>query len=344
MRAAHGHRANDEAFIVKTMQDLDRRLMQLLRADGRASFSELSKQLGVTRSVATAKVNELMSSGELRIVAAVHPRLLGLTAVAHVSIQLNGSANPVLETLSELDGAVFASLTTGKYGVIAELRLPTVERLYEDVEAIRLCDGVAAVDVLMYKEVVRSLFLGKEPPDPGLELDEADLLILGELQVDGRLGFEALGERVGLSASAARNRVMRLLDARVMQIGPILSRSGSSNAMAFGFGISTSAGTKETIEFFSAIPGVEFIASCFGRHDLVATVGVSSLDEMYAILDNVRSMDSVASVESWLHLRIVQERYAKPLDKMLAKRLHAGGQSTEIGRVSSGVPKMLHAD
>jgi len=308
---------------VKTMHDLDNRLIRLLQADGRASFSDLSKQLGVTRSVATAKVNELISSGELRIVAAVHPRLLGLTAVAHVSIQLSGSAQPALDKLRQLDGAVFASLTTGRYGIIAELRLPTVERLYEDVEAIRLSEGVAAVDVLMYKEVVRSLFLGKEPPDPGLELDDADLLILGELQMDGRLGFEALGERIGLSASAARNRVMRLLDARVMQIGPIRSRSGSSRAMAFGFGISTSAGTEEAIAFFSATPGVEFIASCFGRHDVVATIGVSSLDEMYETLDRVRAMESVASVESWLHVRIVQERYAKPLDKMLATRTRA---------------------
>ncbi|WP_426979747.1 Lrp/AsnC family transcriptional regulator [Pseudarthrobacter sp. O4] len=324
------------------MHDLDNRLIRLLQADGRASFSELSKQLGVTRSVATAKVNELTSSGELRIVAAVHPRLLGLAAVAHVSIQLNGSARPALDKLSQLDGAVFASLTTGRYGIIAELRLPTVERLYEDVEAIRLSEGVAAVDVLMYKEVVRSLFLGKEPPDPGLELDDADLLILGELQLDGRLGFEALGERIGLSASAARNRVMRLLDARVMQIGPIRSRSGSSRAMAFGFGISTSAGTEEAIAFFSATPGVEFIASCFGRYDLVATAGVSSLDEMYEILDKVRAMGSVASVESWLHLKIVQERYAKPLDKMLATRTHADGQPTDLGRASKGFTKTRH--
>lgn len=307
------------------MHDLDDRLIRLLQADGRASFSDLSKQLGVTRSAATAKVNELISTGELRIVAAIHPRLLGLTAVAHVSIQLNGSAQAALDKIGQLDGAVFASLTTGKYGIIAELRLPTVERLYEDVEAIRRCEGVAAVDVLMYKEVVRSLFLGKEPPDPGLELDHTDLLILGELQVDGRLGFEALGERIGLSASAARIRVLRLLEARVMQIGPVRSRSGSSSSMAFGFGISTSGGTEEATEYFSATSGVEFIASCFGRYDLVATVGVSSLDEMYEVLDKVRALDSVASAECWLHLRIIQERYAKPLDKILATKAQSNG-------------------
>lgn len=327
---------------VKNMQDLDSPLIRLLQADGRASFSDLSKQLGVARSVVAAKFNELISSGELRVVAAVHPRLLGLTAVAHISIQLNGSVQPALQKLNQLDGAVFASLTTGRYGVIAELRLPTVERLYEDVEAVRLCDGVAGVDVLMYKEVVRSLFLGKEPPDPRLELDEADLLILAELQLDGRMGFEALGERVGLSASAARNRVIRLLDARVMQIGPILRRSGSSRAMAFGFGVSASSGTEEAVNFFSATPGVEFIATCFGRYDLVATVGVTSLEEMHETLDTVRSMASVASVESWLHLKIVQERYAKPLDKMLTISNGTGGSQSGLTPASKAFTKMFH--
>lgn len=300
------------------MHDLDGRLVRLLQADGRASFSDLAKQLGVTRSVATAKFNELAAAGELRIVAAIHPKVLGLNAVAHLSIQLRGSAQAVLEKLAGLDGAVFASLTTGRYGIITELRLPTVAELYEQVEAIRETPGVAAVDVLMYKEVVRSLFLGKEPPTRGLELDRVDLRIMGELQKDGRLGFEALGECVGLSASAARTRMLRLLDARVMQIGPIISRSGSSRSMAFGFGVTTVSGTEEAVQFFSNTPGVEFIASCFGRHDLLATVGVSSLNEVNTILDQLRALESVAAAECWLHLRIVQERYEKPLDNLMA--------------------------
>ena len=99
------------------------------------------------------------------------------------------------------------------------------------------------------------------------------------------------------------------------------------------------SGTPPGRAYFSSTPGVEFIASCFGRFDLVATLGVSSLDEMYEILDKVRAMASVASVESWLHLRIVQERYAKPLDKMLAMRTHANGQ---VGGAANGVTKMLH--
>ncbi|WP_231497390.1 Lrp/AsnC family transcriptional regulator [Arthrobacter sp. MA-N2] len=307
------------------MNDLDDRLIRVLQTDGRASFSDLAKKLGVTRSLATAKLNELTNSGELRIVAAVHPRVLGLNAVAHVSIQLSGSAGPALAKLSKLEGAVFASLTTGRYGIITELRLPTVPELYKQVEAIRATDGVAGVDVLMYKDVVRSLFLGKEPPSPDLELDQLDLKIMSELQLDGRMGFEMLGEKVGLSTSAARIRVLRLIDARVMQVGPVRSRSASSKSMAFGLGISTISGTEEVVDFFGRTPGLEFLATCFGRHDLVATVGVSSMDEMHETLDQVRALGSVANVETWLHLRIIQERYDRPLDKMLEAQTESDG-------------------
>lgn len=300
------------------MNNLDDQLIRLLQADGRASFSDLSKQLGVARATVTARVNDMLSSGELRIVAAVHPRLLGLSAVAHVSIQLSGPAQPVLQTLERLEGAVFASLTTGAYGVTAELRLPDMARLHQHIEAIRHSEGVSAVDILMYKNVVRSLFLGQEPPDAGLELDHTDLLIMDQLQRDGRLGFEALGERVGLSASAARVRVLRLLDARIMQVGPILSRSGSSQSMAFGLGVSVSTDTAEAIDLLAATPGVEFVANCLGRYDLVGTIGVGSTAEAHGILEQLRALDSVSGADSWLHLKIVQERYDKPLDKILA--------------------------
>ncbi|WP_427135836.1 Lrp/AsnC family transcriptional regulator [Pseudarthrobacter sp. S9] len=299
------------------MHDLDDGLVRLLQADGRASFSDLAKQLGATRAAITAKVNELTASGEVRIVAALHPRVLGLNALAHVSIRLSGPAREVLDRLAHLDGAVFASLTTGPYGIIAELRLPSVPELFAQIDVIRRAPGVSGVDVHMYKELVRSLFLGKETPRAGLVLDQVDLRIMAELQIDGRMSFEALGEHVDLSPSATRTRMLRLIDNGVMQIGAIRRRSGSDRFMTYGFGVSTVAETDEVVDYFSNLPGIEFIATTFGRHDMLATVGVSSLDEVTSILDDLRRLDSVVEADSWLHLRIVQERYEKPLDNLV---------------------------
>src|SRR5262245_27865322 len=50
------------------------------------------------------------------------------------------------------------------------------------------------------------------------ELDDADKAIVELLQTDGRMPYTRMGELVGLSEAATRQRVQRLVDERVVQI------------------------------------------------------------------------------------------------------------------------------
>ena len=52
--------------------------------------------------------------------------------------------------------------------------------------------------------------------DPPIALDKLDRAILRRLQDDGRETYEAIGEQVGLSASAVLRRVKRLEEARAI--------------------------------------------------------------------------------------------------------------------------------
>ena len=52
--------------------------------------------------------------------------------------------------------------------------------------------------------------------DPPIALDKLDRAILRRLQDDGRETYEAIGEQVGLSASAVLRRVTRLEEARAI--------------------------------------------------------------------------------------------------------------------------------
>src|ERR1051325_5078851 len=49
-------------------------------------------------------------------------------------------------------------------------------------------------------------------------MDDIDRAILRELQVDGRIPYADLGPKVGLSPSAARLRLQRLIDAKAVQV------------------------------------------------------------------------------------------------------------------------------
>src|SRR6202012_669157 len=111
---------------IERVTDLDDKLVRSLRIDGRAQFSALAKSLGVNRALVAARVNHLLESGEVRVVAGVHPRVLGLGALAHLAIRIARDPEPVYEAIGALEGVAFLSETTGPYQAVAELRLPTM--------------------------------------------------------------------------------------------------------------------------------------------------------------------------------------------------------------------------
>ncbi|GLB67879.1 AsnC family transcriptional regulator [Arthrobacter mangrovi] len=303
--------------INKGMNDFEERLVRHLQQDGRAPYSELAKGLNTSRATVAAHVNALLESGQLRIVAAVHPRILGLNCLAHVAVELAGDPTPVLAAMESMESPVFISQTTGRYHLAAELRMPTMASMYEQTELIRALPQVASVNVTMYERVIRSFFLGTEPSLPGLEFDDADLRLMKLLQRDGRASFAEMATEVGLSVSACRTRVLRLIDANVMQIGAIRRRAETSQAMAFGFGISTSGNVDQAVDYLQQVAGTEFIAKCLGRYNLIATVGVASVGEYNRVTSGLRQLDSVNTVDTWLHAEIVRERYEKSLDTLV---------------------------
>src|ERR1700761_4764128 len=120
--------------------------------------------------------------------------------------------------------------------------------------------------LLLYEPIIRTLFLGEEPPVPDIELDETDIAIMTQLQRDGRLGFGELGKMVELSTSACRTRVLRLIDANVMQIGAIRRRSETSTQIVFGVGITVRAEARDVVELLTGLPELEFVARTIGRY------------------------------------------------------------------------------
>ncbi|MBO1806512.1 Lrp/AsnC family transcriptional regulator [Leucobacter ruminantium] len=307
------------------MNAFDEDLIRALQRDGRAQFSEIARILGVHRSVVAQRVHELLETEELRVIAAVHPRLLGFPVQAHLALRLAGPTDPVFERLVALDSAVYVSEITGPWQAVVELWVPSHDALARAMERVRAIPGVVEVQLSIYDRVVRTMFLGEEP-DPGeLELDDLDIALMAELQSDGRLTFGELARRTGRSASACRARVLRLLDSRVMQVGGVRQRQRSTGAVLFGVGIALAEGADaapagEVEQAVLDIPGVEFLARTIGRHPLIATVAARSLAEYTGIVRDLRAHPGVAAAETWVHASVWLERYDWNLERLRARR------------------------
>ena len=291
------------------MDQLTKKIIGTLRRNGRASYSDIARELDVARDYVATRANRLFEGGQLRVIAALHPRVLGLMISGHISIKVNGPTEGIVAALERMDSLAFISVTAGFHQIIVETELHTMNELSQQIGIIRAMRGVAEVQVLLYERILKSFFLGAEPESLSYSFDEIDLSIIRLLQRDGRASFADLAQQVGLSLSGCRIRVQRLLESGVMQIGAIQQRSDMTDDLLFGIGINANGDLEPVTELLSGESGIEFIARTVGRYDLVATLSFNSLREFNQMISRLRALPSVLCSEQWLHVQIVRERY-----------------------------------
>lgn len=298
------------------METFDAALLRDLQADGRAKFSDLAKAHGTGRSVVAARVNHLLASGEIRVQAAIHPRVLGLETQAHLAIRVAGDTSAVARCLDGFEATVYISETTGSHQLVAEVRTHELAELSNIIATVRAVDGVLDVEVLIYERIIRSFFLGEEPKLAGLSLDQADIIIMDILQRDGRAGFGELAAAAGLSVSACRTRVLRLFEANVMRVGAIRRRDGGTGEVLFGIGLAVKGDPQRVIDELTALDGTEFVVRAVGRFSVVGTIGAPSMAECSRTASNLRALPDVTFAETWIHSRILLEQYERSLDSL----------------------------
>jgi DNA-binding Lrp family transcriptional regulator len=257
-------------------------------------------------------MQRLMVSGQVVVRGVVHPAVIGRGVLAHVSLVITGAAAPVAAAIAHRDDVPFLSLTSGRHGVVAEVRAASAREIDRTITELRSLDGVVGVDTLTYVEVVRDVV--GPVGEVGTDVDDVDLALLRALQEDGRASYVDLAAVVGLSAAGARRRVVRLVDAQVVRIGAVVRHSGQDRQSALGFGIRLAGGHHDVVATLRAMPSVIFVARTHGRFDVLVTVRAFSSAQLVELLDTVRALPGVSALDSWAHLEVVKESYASGLD------------------------------
>jgi len=289
------------------MIDPTEQMVAILRRDGRASYSEIARELSTNREFVASRINPLLESGKLRIIAAVHPRVLGLNLGAHLSVRVGGDVRRVLDAICALQTPDYISVVIGPFQLVVELQLRSLTELRQEISNIRSIEGVREVQVLLYERIMRSFFNGPEPDVLAEELDAIDVAIIKRLADDGRANFADVAEAVGLSLSGCRTRVQRLVESNIVHIGAIKQRTEMTNEFLFGIGANTHGGDQDVIELLSSQPGLEFLSRTVGRFDLKATIAFESLAQFNGLVSTLRSLPSVTDCEQWLHVSLVRE-------------------------------------
>ncbi|MET9908384.1 Lrp/AsnC family transcriptional regulator [Streptomyces sp. NPDC006476] len=141
-------------------------------------------------------------------------------------------------------------------------------------------------------------------------MDEIDRAILRELQADGRIAYADLGPKVGLSASAARQRLQRLLDSRAVQVvGVTDPMAMGGQAMAL-LGITVDGDVRAVADELARHPEVVYSVLTSGGFDLFAEVVAPGPRELLDFVnDVVRPVEGVERIQPFPYFGIHTHRF-----------------------------------
>lgn len=128
------------------MDAVDRRLLDLLRANGRATFTELGKLVGLSAPAVHERVGKLEAAGVISgYHAAVAPESLGYAMNALVGIFMKDGvdSDELAEQLAAISAVEHCWFVAGEETFIVKIRVPDVSGLEATIRALSLIPGVA---------------------------------------------------------------------------------------------------------------------------------------------------------------------------------------------------------
>ncbi len=133
------------------LDDVSKGIIEQLQEDGRRSYAEIGKAVGLSEAAVRQRVQKLTEAGVMQVVAVTDPMQLGFFRQAMVGIRVTGDSRQVAAALAEIDAVDYIVLTAGSFDLLAEVVCEDDDDLIELLnERIRRIDGVQATETFVY--------------------------------------------------------------------------------------------------------------------------------------------------------------------------------------------------
>ena len=141
------------------LDDVAKAIIEQLQQDGRRSYASIGKVVGLSEAAVRQRVQRLLESGVMQIVAVTDPLQLGFARQAMVGITVSGPLQAVADALAELDEVDYVVVTAGKYDLLVEVVCESDDHLLELIsDRIRALPGVRATETFMYLRLAKQTY------------------------------------------------------------------------------------------------------------------------------------------------------------------------------------------
>jgi Lrp/AsnC family transcriptional regulator for asnA, asnC and gidA len=142
-----------------SLDDVSKAIVEQLQTDGRKSYSDIGRAVELSEAAVRQRVQKLIETGVMQIVAVTDPMTLGFNRQAMIGIRTSGDSRTVADRLSAISSVEYVVLTAGSFDVMVEVVCHDDEGLLDLLNGtIRMIPGVVETEVFTYLQLKKQQY------------------------------------------------------------------------------------------------------------------------------------------------------------------------------------------
>ena len=134
-------------------------IIEQLQEDGRRPYATIGKAVGLSEAAVRQRVQRLVESGVVQIVAVTDPVQVGFTRQAMIGVKAEGDLQALADALAAIPEVDYVVITAGAFDLLLEVVCEDDRHLLEVLNSrVRTLPGVHTTETFVYLQLRKQLY------------------------------------------------------------------------------------------------------------------------------------------------------------------------------------------
>jgi Lrp/AsnC family transcriptional regulator for asnA, asnC and gidA len=140
------------------LDDVAKQIIEQLQEDGRRPYASIGKAVGLSEAAVRQRVQRLLDSGVMQIVAVTDPLQLGFPRQAMIGLRTAGNLEAVADRLTGIEELDYVVITAGSFDLLCEVVCRDDDHLLDILQRLRAVEGVMSTEAFVYLKLRKQTY------------------------------------------------------------------------------------------------------------------------------------------------------------------------------------------
>lgn len=141
------------------LDDISKAIIEQLQEDGRRPYATIARAVGLSEAAVRQRVQRLIDTGVMQIVAVTDPLTLGFRRQAMVGVRVEGDLTVVADRLADISEVDYVVMSAGSFDLLIEVVCEDDDHLLSLLnDKIRSIPGVRGTETFVYLRLCKRTY------------------------------------------------------------------------------------------------------------------------------------------------------------------------------------------